>query len=124
ARWRGRTRVHRWRRRELRGDASADLRSVGVAGGRARSRGERTQRAADHRFQERRVRLGDSDQRGTDDRAAHRRPAGQRSTKMSTAIHDEKGTANQPAWEGFLGALWQKEINVRAFLQLNYTPYD
>src|SRR5207344_3410775 len=22
------------------------------------------------------------------------------------------------------GALWQKEINVRAFIQLNYTPYD
>jgi len=28
------------------------------------------------------------------------------------------------AWDGFQGALWQKEINVRAFLQLNYTPYD
>ncbi|HEX6901383.1 MAG TPA: formate C-acetyltransferase [Thermoanaerobaculia bacterium] len=28
------------------------------------------------------------------------------------------------AWEGFQGALWQKEINVRAFIQLNYTPYD
>ena len=27
-------------------------------------------------------------------------------------------------WEGFQGALWQKEINVRAFIQLNYTPYD
>ena len=27
-------------------------------------------------------------------------------------------------WEGFTGALWQKEINVRAFIQLNYTPYD
>ena len=25
---------------------------------------------------------------------------------------------------GFSGALWQKEINVRAFIQLNYTPYD
>jgi formate C-acetyltransferase len=27
-------------------------------------------------------------------------------------------------WEGFQGLLWQKEINVRAFIQLNYTPYD
>ena len=27
------------------------------------------------------------------------------------------------AWEGFAGALWQREINVRAFIQLNYTPY-
>ena len=28
------------------------------------------------------------------------------------------------AWSGFRGALWQKEINVRAFIQLNYTPYE
>ena len=28
------------------------------------------------------------------------------------------------AWAGFKGALWQKEVNVRAFIQLNYTPYD
>ena len=28
-----------------------------------------------------------------------------------------------PAWEGFTGGLWQKEINVRAFIQQNYTPY-
>jgi formate C-acetyltransferase len=27
-------------------------------------------------------------------------------------------------WEGFQGVLWQKEINIRAFIQLNYTPYD
>jgi formate C-acetyltransferase len=27
-------------------------------------------------------------------------------------------------WDGFRGALWQREINVRAFIQLNYTPYD
>jgi len=27
-------------------------------------------------------------------------------------------------WEGFRGALWQKEINVRAFIQLNYAEYD
>ena len=27
-------------------------------------------------------------------------------------------------WDGFSGALWQREVNVRAFIQLNYTPYD
>src|SRR4029079_3733843 len=32
-------------------------------------------------------------------------------------------SADSP-WEGFRGALWQKEINVRAFIQLNYTEYD
>src|SRR5262245_6238967 len=28
------------------------------------------------------------------------------------------------AWEGFKPGLWQKEINVRDFIQQNYTPYD
>ena len=27
-------------------------------------------------------------------------------------------------WRGFQGRLWQREINVRAFIQTNYTPYD
>jgi formate C-acetyltransferase len=32
--------------------------------------------------------------------------------------------AIESPWEGFRGSLWQKELNVRAFIQLNYTPYD
>src|SRR3954463_10846191 len=28
------------------------------------------------------------------------------------------------AWSGFTEGLWQKEINVRDFIQQNYTPYD
>src|SRR5678815_3140970 len=32
--------------------------------------------------------------------------------------------ASESPWDGFQGALWQREINVRAFIQLNYTPYD
>jgi formate C-acetyltransferase len=28
------------------------------------------------------------------------------------------------AWEGFKPGLWQKEINVRDFIQQNYTPYE
>src|SRR5436189_5041579 len=28
------------------------------------------------------------------------------------------------AWAGFTEGLWQKEINVRDFIQQNYTPYD
>jgi formate C-acetyltransferase len=43
---------------------------------------------------------------------------------MSNVLSDLNSAAGQSAWEGFRGALWQKEINVRAFLQLNYTPYD
>jgi formate C-acetyltransferase len=29
-----------------------------------------------------------------------------------------------PAWDGFTEGFWQKEINVRDFIQQNYTPYD
>jgi len=29
-----------------------------------------------------------------------------------------------PWWEGFRPGLWQKEVNVRDFIQQNYTPYD
>ena len=27
-------------------------------------------------------------------------------------------------WEAFSGGIWEKEINVRDFIQKNYTPYD
>src|ERR1700752_3538707 len=33
----------------------------------------------------------------------------------------EKQTA---AWDGFTGGLWEKEINVRDFIQQNYKPYE
>ncbi len=33
--------------------------------------------------------------------------------------------AEQEAWKGFkTGRLWQDEVNVREFIQLNYTPYE
>ena len=32
--------------------------------------------------------------------------------------------ANAAPWDGFNTGLWQKEINVRDFIQQNYTPYD
>ena len=28
------------------------------------------------------------------------------------------------AWDGFRGEIWQEEIDVRDFIQKNYTPYD
>ena len=31
---------------------------------------------------------------------------------------------NFDQWEGFEGRLWKEEINVRDFIQNNYTPYD
>ena len=27
-------------------------------------------------------------------------------------------------WDGFEGRLWKEEINVRQFIQANYTPYE
>jgi formate C-acetyltransferase len=35
----------------------------------------------------------------------------------------EKASATDP-WRGFKPGLWQRDINVRWFLQQNYTPYD
>lgn len=47
--------------------------------------------------------------------------AGEEGSKMATAAA-QQSTAGP--WDGFHGLLWQKEINVRAFIQLNYTPYE
>ena len=30
----------------------------------------------------------------------------------------------QTAWRGFLGSKWTDEVNVRDFIQNNYTQYD
>jgi formate C-acetyltransferase len=44
---------------------------------------------------------------------------------MTATASDITATAaTATAWDGFRGSLWQREINVRAFIQLNYTPYD
>ena len=31
---------------------------------------------------------------------------------------------NFEQWEGFEGRIWKEEVNVRDFIQKNYTPYD
>ncbi|WP_369213062.1 formate C-acetyltransferase [Streptomyces flavofungini] len=38
-------------------------------------------------------------------------------TPMETAVHDG-------AWDGFRGGLWRDAIDVRDFVQRNYTPYE
>ena len=43
---------------------------------------------------------------------------------MVSAISQLTDAAGEPAWEGFTSGLWQKEINVRAFIQQNYQPYE
>ena len=42
----------------------------------------------------------------------------------ATNVKQPTATATASPWDGFSGALWQRELNVRAFIQLNYTPYD
>ena len=42
-------------------------------------------------------------------------------TPITREIAKEKTTA---AWQGFSPGLWQKEINVRDFIQQNYEPYE
>src|ERR1044072_9149261 len=48
-----------------------------------------------------------------------------RSNVMATIIsqEDTREKAIHP-WEGFKTGIWQKEINVREFIQQNYEPYD
>jgi formate C-acetyltransferase len=41
-----------------------------------------------------------------------------------TAKPKDAGGAPETAWDGFSAGLWQSEINVRDFIQVNYTPYD
>jgi formate C-acetyltransferase len=42
----------------------------------------------------------------------------------TTATREAQNADAASPWEGFQGRLWQREINVRAFIQTNYTPYD
>ena len=42
----------------------------------------------------------------------------------ATNVKQPAAIATASPWDGFSGALWQRELNVRAFIQLNYTPYD
>jgi formate C-acetyltransferase len=63
------------------------------------------------------------------------RRAGNRSTSARTSrtatkpVKDaqpatDMASANHQAWRGFKPGLWQRDVNVRWFLQQNYTPYD
>src|SRR6201982_2172673 len=49
-------------------------------------------------------------------------------TKPSTTPAGKKAAPMEPdtkeAWRGFKPGLWQRDINVRWFLQQNYTPFD
>ena len=45
--------------------------------------------------------------------------------RKQTMSDDRQPNRRRPrAWDGFKPGLWQKEINVRDFIQQNYTPYD
>jgi formate C-acetyltransferase len=46
------------------------------------------------------------------------------SASLKTASQPVRKATSAEAWDGFQGLLWRNEINVRAFIQLNYTPYD
>ena len=42
----------------------------------------------------------------------------------TTAPQETTAAGAKSPWQGFRTGLWQKEINVRDFIQQNYTPYD
>jgi formate C-acetyltransferase len=43
---------------------------------------------------------------------------------MTGIAHETVPAAATSAWQGFHSGLWQKEINVRDFIQQNYQPYE
>ncbi len=43
---------------------------------------------------------------------------------MATVATPDKPVASASPWEGFRKGLWQKDINVRDFIQQNYEPYE
>ena len=42
----------------------------------------------------------------------------------TTATPETSRMESQSPWRGFKGGLWQKEVDVRDFIQQNYEPYD
>src|SRR3954462_1189284 len=42
----------------------------------------------------------------------------------SAGSHADAPGTNTEAWRGFKPGLWQRDVNVRWFIQRNYTPYD
>ena len=43
---------------------------------------------------------------------------------MTATAAPNKTRTSEPAWSGFHPGLWQADIDVRDFIQQNYTPYD
>src|SRR5262245_47827224 len=43
---------------------------------------------------------------------------------MSTVAHVDTTTRTEEAWRGFIPGTWQRRVNVREFIQRNYTPYE
>jgi formate C-acetyltransferase len=43
---------------------------------------------------------------------------------MTVSVSQDRKTDATTGWDGFRSGLWQKEINVRDFIQQNYEPYD
>src|SRR6187431_1848148 len=43
---------------------------------------------------------------------------------MTVSVSHDRKTDAAAAWDGFRSGLWQKEVNVRDFIQQNYEPYD
>src|SRR5688572_23535856 len=43
---------------------------------------------------------------------------------MTVSVSHDTKTSAAVAWDGFHSGLWQKEVNVRDFIQQNYEPYD
>jgi len=59
----------------------------------------------------------------TKEAKAEAKPAAREAT-AARAAKEPKTDGTGMAWKGFRSGLWQKQIDVRDFIQQNYTPYD
>src|SRR4029079_4796316 len=66
--------------------------------------------------------IGDTKRRA-DPRAAIALAAQQRRRDMAT-VPKSNGERSESAWRGFTGGAWQTRVNLRDFIQRNYTPYE
>src|SRR6516225_4164209 len=62
----------------------------------------------------------ESKKRAPEKKVAEKKPTQAQKAELPTSVP----TDNADAWRGFKPGLWQRDVNVRWFLQQNYTPYD
>jgi len=65
-----------------------------------------------------------SDKPGAVGKAGHGKVKASEAKATLTKASATETPGSQDAWRGFKPGLWQRDVNVRWFIQQNYTPYE